>query len=327
MAGNGLSVAVDDLQIFKYGCPGVPGKPVLDCDFERDTCAWWNVDSTVENENVDWVIRTPKNGGLSLGGPPVDSTLGTDEGSYLLLESNIRDEDDVRTKSKAVFASQPLKPNITYCFTWLTYAPQPYGTSYTVMYHDLVTLEVGKLCNAWTCDWMGQGGSGDHWENHHVPVFHNNPYNIYLVGSLEADVTVPLAVDDIQLREGLCLPDPPATFNCHDGGTIPTEEVCNMKKDCGDGSDELECGSCSFEEGECGWANQANTEFYWYWQDGSEPCQDLDCTGGDHTLVNDNQTFGHFVYLQHQDGEPSGVPTFKGPSVNSVFSSCMFKFW
>ena len=34
---------------------------------------------------------------------------------------------------------------------------------------------------------------------------------------------------------------------------IPKGEVCNMRSDCADGSDEVLCVSCDFESNECGW--------------------------------------------------------------------------
>ena len=227
-------------------------------------------------------------------------------------------------------ASQPLEANVTYCFKWVSWSPQEFGTEITLKYHDLVTLEFGEICNAWTCLWEGQGGDDHHWEQHHVPLQHHNPFNVYFYGSIEGHVTVPLSVDDFHLEKGSCPPDPDDTFQCTDGSTVPAQNVCDMKNDCRDssiGSDELNCGACTFEDSECGWENEVSTDFFWYRQDGSQPCQDLDCSGGDHTFVNDNQTSGHFIYLQHQDQEPNGMPAYMGPGINDVFSSCMFKFW
>jgi hypothetical protein len=153
------------------------------------------------------------------------------------------------------------------------------------------------------------------------------PYNLYLSGSLSAGGKFPLSLDDIQLKKGLCASDPDPNFHCSDGTTVPMEKVCNMKSDCHDGSDELECGDCTFEAGECGWQSRGDTDCYWYRQDGSQPCEELDCGGGDHTFQQDNQTSGYFMFLQHQNLAPNGGATFAGPDINSVYSSCMFKFW
>ena len=162
---------------------------------------------------------------------------------------------------------------------------------------------------------------------HHLPLNRVSPYNLYLIGTLAADVTVPIAVDDVHLERGECPPDPSTVFNCDDGSTVPIETVCNMKPDCPDGSDEKECGACDFENGECGWENYVETDYFWHRKDGNEPCEDCDCSGGDHTFQLDNTTSGFFMYLEHSDEGPNGKAIFAGPGVNSVHSSCMFKFW
>ena len=318
-------MTVDDIQILYYPCPGLADTPILDCDFEQDTCAWWNVAPHalyLEDDNMDWVRRSAVSGGSSLSGPPSDNTLGSDVGYYLLMEAT------GRADAMAVLASQPLPANTSYCLSWYTYSPKQDEAQMKVHYHDLVTSEVGDVCNIWTCVF---DGAGDKWEQHHVPLNHKNPYNLYLIGSLGATAKVPLSVDDILLEKGDCPPDPSATFTCQDGSTVPSDAVCDMKRDCPDGSDELECGSCIFETGECGWKQKGSTDYYWHLQDGSEACEDTDCTGGDHTTQdadgNHTQDMGHFMYLKHTDAEPNGASVFEGPSMNNVFSSCMFKFW
>jgi hypothetical protein len=158
--GERLSVAVDDIQILEYACPGDGGAPLLDCDFERDTCAWWNVaDHALPSteDNIDWLRRTAAGGGDTLGGPPSDNTLGSNVGYYLLMEATGREN------AKAVLASQPLEANVSYCMTWYSWS----GDAETrIHYHDLATLEVGEVCNAWTCSWTV--GGNDHWEQVHI---------------------------------------------------------------------------------------------------------------------------------------------------------------
>lgn len=150
---------MDDIQILRWASPGGdPDTPILDCDFEHDTCTWWNVDNHVlpmQEDNIDWVRRTARGGGTSLNGPPADNTLETDLGYYLLMEATGKPD------AAAVLASQPLDANVTYCLTWYTYGPKNLGAEIKIHYHDLVSSETGDLCNAWTCIW---DGDGDHWD-------------------------------------------------------------------------------------------------------------------------------------------------------------------
>ncbi|XP_061694563.1 MAM and LDL-receptor class A domain-containing protein 2 isoform X2 [Syngnathoides biaculeatus] len=52
---------------------------------------------------------------------------------------------------------------------------------------------------------------------------------------------------------------PDGTFKCTTGECLDAGVVCDFKKDCDDGSDEAFCGSCDFEDHQCGWNS---TTFY-----------------------------------------------------------------
>lgn len=42
-------------------------------------------------------------------------------------------------------------------------------------------------------------------------------------------------------------------FQCTDGTCIQMSQVCDFLKDCSTNDDEAECGTCNFENGQCGW--------------------------------------------------------------------------
>ena len=48
----------------------------------------------------------------------------------------------------------------------------------------------------------------------------------------------------------LCSPN---EFECGVPQCIPKGEVCNLRSDCADGSDEVLCAACDFEKNQCGW--------------------------------------------------------------------------
>ena len=55
---NATALSIDDVQILNYACPG--GGP-LNCDFERDLCAWWNAGNYDNvDDDLDWLRRSPR---------------------------------------------------------------------------------------------------------------------------------------------------------------------------------------------------------------------------------------------------------------------------
>ena len=44
---------------------------------------------------------------------------------------------------------------------------------------------------------------------------------------------------------------------------ISEDKICNFVDDCGDVSDEAECGTCDFESGMCGFYDKSEEEFRW----------------------------------------------------------------
>ena len=60
---------------------------------------------------------------------------------------------------------------------------------------------------------------------------------------------------------GIC---PPGFRECQNGKCYKPEQSCNFVDDCGDETDENECGtSCTFERGWCGWQNSLVENFDW----------------------------------------------------------------
>jgi len=57
---------------------------------------------------------------------------------------------------------------------------------------------------------------------------------------------------------------PPGSLQCNNNNCYKQEQICDFTDDCGDGTDELDCGtSCSFEHGRCGWKNSPADTFSW----------------------------------------------------------------
>ncbi|EHB12610.1 hypothetical protein GW7_05677 [Heterocephalus glaber] len=110
---------------------------------------------------------------------------------------------------------------------------------------------------------------------------------------------------------------------CQNGKCYGPEQSCNFVDDCGDNTDENECGgSCTFEKGWCGWQNSLAENFDWILGIGSH--QSLR-PPKDHTLGNEH---GHFMYLE---ATPMGLrgdkAHFKSTRWQESSATCTMSFW
>lgn len=111
-----------------------------------------------------------------------------------------------------------------------------------------------------------------------------------LVGNnmLNAGKKGQFAVDDVMLKMGKCEIIAPSTdFECQPGETVNIDLVCDFKKDCSNGADESNCGTCDFENELCGWEDKSVGSYKWIRVRNASISDNIG-PAVDHTLNNQN---------------------------------------
>ncbi|KAK5889270.1 hypothetical protein CesoFtcFv8_015287 [Champsocephalus esox] len=114
---------------------------------------------------------------------------------------------------------------------------------------------------------------------------------------------------------------PDGGFNCTSGECLPARLVCNFKKDCEDGSDELFCGSCDFEHHSCGWNSSSRTASY-RWR--RQMANITSVPGLDHSTGNAS---GHVMHVAGEEGHISSTAYLEYFVDNLAALGCQISFW
>ncbi|KAI2806772.1 hypothetical protein BLOT_008730, partial [Blomia tropicalis] len=245
-------IAIDDLSVSFRACE----KPV-ECDFDDDLCSY-----TMELNNTDFrfgrFVGPPHD--AKWPGPPYDHTKRGFGGGYLYLTGYPSNVDTLRSSVLQTPIQQLYYTSTDYCLSFWTYMSQPDAKLEIAIelaggsiYKDLFKI-IGKFTNLTETKWTRKFvniSSKD--------IYGIKEISIHLSGTIRMANTI-LAIDDIELSHDSC--KNAIQFRCDNGNKlINTEQVCNFYKDCADGTDELNCGTCDFESGECGWISGDDDEF------------------------------------------------------------------
>lgn len=208
---------------------------------------------------------------------------------------------------------------------------------------DIGTLSVSTR-TSWTGamnqQWSLSGNQGPLWQRAivNLPTL-SSPYQIIITGVTGPSYQGDIAIDDISFTPscqfGGIIPgqptvkptQPPACsngFSC-DGGSkcLLKSQVCNFINDCTDKSDEANCGACTFETGQCGWANTFSDNFNWTRHQGRTPS----ITTGpsyDHTTFTSR---GWYMYTEVSGGRIGNRADLLGPLIQAVPAPCTFTFY
>uniref|UniRef100_A0A803VYM0 MAM and LDL receptor class A domain containing 1 n=1 Tax=Ficedula albicollis TaxID=59894 RepID=A0A803VYM0_FICAL len=290
---NNLCDFVNDCEDNSDESPSICSTSIGRCNFEFDLCGW----KQDENDDFDWHLRTSSTTKLGTG-PATDHTLQEPSGHYIFIKSSFFQLPGQKARISSPVLSRKNK-NCEIIFYYHMYGAHIGSLliyQRTTLRHEKLLLNLtGNQGNFWQRKALTLSGDGD------------EDFQVVFEGMAGGGPNDGIALDDltnlaglhgaaihqdtlILLFSGSCSH---GHRQCQNGKCYRPEQSCDFEDNCGDNTDESECGtSCTFESGRCGWQNSPADSFNWVL--GVSSPQSLR-PPKDHTLGNRT---GHFLYLE-----------------------------
>ncbi|CAB4000024.1 MAM and LDL-receptor class A domain-containing 2 [Paramuricea clavata] len=286
---NGQCIASSKVCDFTLDCPDNSDERFCPptCDFEWGRCGW--KEAADDSDHFDW--RRRKGSTPSIGtGPTTDHTTNSTNGYYLYIEASAG-----AAYQNAKLISPVFRKAYSQCALQLWY--HMYGPT-------IGSLRVYLNATGQTTQhWVKYGDQGNKWQKTTIGIGkQNNPFRIIIQATRGQSYSGDIAIDDL-LFTGCGLPVTgkcrPEEFTCQRGSCTKTTYLCDFNDDCGDNSDELNCGNyqarCNFQiDGQCPWTNSKEDDFDWKRIKGATASFN---TGPQFDHTNSDST-GYYIYLE-----------------------------
>lgn len=186
-------------------------------------------------------------------------------------------------------ASAPRNQSDTAILVSPAYSPT--SQCYMEMFYSMNGRNIGTLSvyarninNKLTQLWTKSGNHGNGWDKTVIQLGNlNSTFQVLILGVVGNGPLGDIAIDDIIFGSrctksntnitppGVTIPVTRPTvnpcganqFKCASGTCIDSKKVCDLTLDCQDGSDEGNCGPCSFEFDTCNWMDISNGRYNW----------------------------------------------------------------
>ncbi|XP_052404818.1 MAM and LDL-receptor class A domain-containing protein 1 isoform X21 [Carassius gibelio] len=255
--------------------PNTSASCSIDCDFEKDICAWTQLATDV----FDWT----RNGGstpTSMTGPSSDHTTGS--GFYMYIEG----DSAVHGDTARLLSAECADPQPQCLQFWY----HMYGSSWT-MGLSIYLLQYGNVAKE---VWRMREDQGNMWHLARVDLRPDVKFQVIFEGRRGSSARSDVAIDDVSLHRGACsdlpnqaapssVPLPPAAI-MPQLAPIQTAEIPNTSASCSI--------DCDFEKDICTWTQLATDVFDWTRNGGSTPTS-MTGPSSDHTTGS-----GFYMYIE-----------------------------
>ncbi|XP_077077945.1 MAM and LDL-receptor class A domain-containing protein 1 [Siphateles boraxobius] len=294
-------VAIDDVSLHRGACSDLPNQVarlsvslpqsgpiqrreipnpsascIINCDFERDICAW----SQMATDVFDWT-RHRGSTSTSMTGPSSDHTTGN--GFYMYIEGDSAAHGD----TARLLSAQCADPQPQCLQFWY----HMHGSSWT-MGLSVYLLQYGNVAKE---VWRKREDQGNMWHLAQVDLKPDVKFQVIFEGRRGSSARSDVAIDDVSLHRGACsdlpiqvappsVPLPPAATTPQHA-PIQTAEIPNTSSE--------SCGiNCDFERDICAWTQLATDVFDWTRHRGSTSTS-MTGPSSDHTTGS-----GFYMYIE-----------------------------
>ncbi|XP_039517193.1 MAM and LDL-receptor class A domain-containing protein 1 isoform X2 [Pimephales promelas] len=287
-------VAIDDVSLHRGACSDLPNQmappsvplpqsaPIqrreipnpsaycsINCDFERDICAWTQLATDV----FDWTRHTGSTP-TSMTGPSSDHTTGS--GFYMYIEG----DSAVHGDTARLLSAQCADPQPQCLQFWY----HMHGSSWT-MGLSVYLLQYGNVAKE---VWRKREDQGNMWHLAQVDLRPDVKFQVIFEGRRGSSAQSDVAIDDVSLHRGACsdLPNQmaPPSVPLPQSAPIQRREIPNPSAYCSI--------NCDFERDICAWTQLATDVFDWTRQRGSTPTS-MTGPSSDHTTGS-----GFYMYIE-----------------------------
>ncbi|KAL3247971.1 hypothetical protein MRX96_056747 [Rhipicephalus microplus] len=318
--GDGETVPRDRVCDFVPDCDNRADESSCgDCDFSEGACGW-NLDDARNRGTTVWQVVPI---GLVSRSPPNGADQRRD-GNYLLLYGN---STMTLQHGRASIQSPTIRNTGKLCALvfW-------YNFHRAHLDVDLYMNAAGYTMQVWTRTALGKPSLEGFWNRVSVDIGrHKGEVSFDFATNQYPQGKAVFAVDSIHYS-GCTLPTQAGNctdklkFHCGNGVCIDSYERCNYVDDCGDNSDENDCGDyrmgCNFDSSFCDWLPQAPSEGKGFGWELSSPSSMLSRgPTRDHTTGTQK---GKFIILHSTLSEKTA--TIVGPALRNV-DHCSISFF
>lgn len=297
------------------------------CNFEADMCNWVQDDS----DSFDWSWQS---GGTStIGtGPRLDHTYGNLTGHYIFIETSSPRRMGDRSR---IYSPVFQRSNSGRCRMRFFY--HMYGVNVNALNIYTEQFQLGPMVIVLNLT----GQISDSWLKADIPLTSDAPFRVIIEGVVGNGYKGDIGLDDISFTPDCHIISAEATLPraltttsacgvgkrpCKSGICVRSNEFCNFRPECDDGSDEAECPVLTnFETGTLlTWKNDVRNNFNWTIKSNGTLSKNTG-PSQDHTSLTSTGKFA--VTTGQVTTDAKLVSQFVSPQYNQAGKTCNFTFW